>query len=205
MDVSFGGHTCLSSRLAIHTCMTFRILGPMNDETLGGGAVPPETTAGIRLTATAFHEAGHAVMAVSLGRPVQKVSISPAQLHSGGTRLGVCELQKGRTKASKDAVEDEVLILFAGMVAESQFTGSYCQRGASRDLNAIRRLMQARAANERQMLRQERRLLDKTEYLLSDDRHRRAVERIARELVEKTTISGRAVRHLFEQAVQESL
>ncbi|MDA0658689.1 MAG: cell division protein FtsH [Planctomycetota bacterium] len=163
-----------------------------------------QTPAAIRLTATAFHEAGHAVMAVSLGRPVQKVSISPAQLHSGGTRLGVCELQKGRVRASKDAVEDEILILFAGMVAESQFTGSYCHRGAARDLTAIRRLMQARASNERQMMRQERRLLDKTEYLLNDDGYRRAVELIARQLVEKTTMSGRAVRHLFEQSVQES-
>ena len=52
-----------------------------------------------RLT-TAFHEAGHAVMAQIVGRPIEKVSISPAHLQSGGMRLGVCKLQKGQQDAN---------------------------------------------------------------------------------------------------------
>ncbi len=38
--------------------------------------------------ATAYHEAGHAVIALTLGRNVQRVSILPNQL-----RLGQCELK----------------------------------------------------------------------------------------------------------------
>lgn len=152
--------------------------------------------------ATAFHEAGHAVMAYVLSRPVEKVTISPAQLHTGGTRLGACKIQKGRFKASHDALEDEVLILFAGMVAESHFTGLYCTAGAAQDLNAVRRLLATRATSERQLEKLERRLLDKTEHLLADEVHATAVQLIAQQLLLKETISGRAVRHLIEQAKQ---
>lgn len=154
------------------------------------------------ITATAFHEAGHAVIACVLSRPVEKVTISPAQLQTGGTRLGACKIQKGRLKASQDALEDEVLILFAGMVAESHFTGRYCTVGASQDLNAVRRLLATRATSERQLEKLERRLLDKTEHLLADKVHATAVQMIAQQLLLKETISGRAVRHLIEQAKQ---
>lgn len=143
-------------------------------------------------------------MAALLGRPVLKVTIAPGQMPSG-VRLGVCELRKGRSKPSKDWLEDEVLILLAGMVAESQLTGSYCHAGAAQDLSAVRRLLsQARATNQRQLERLEQRLLDKTEHLMGDSVATKAVERIAGELLEKTTISGRAVRHWLEQTEQST-
>lgn len=154
----------------------------------------------MRLTATAYHEAGHAVMAVSLGRLIQKVTIVPGKSQFGESRLGICELRKGRSKASKDEMEDQVLILLAGMVAEAQFTGQYCQQGASGDLIFTRRLLQNRANSERQLERLQRRMLSKTEHLLSDEGHTKAIRLIANELVEKSTISGRSVRHFFQQA-----
>ncbi len=161
---------------------------------------PPAATR--RLTATAYHEAGHAVMALTLGRPIHKVTISPAQLQTGGSRLGACKIDKGRFKGSKDWLEDDVLILFAGMVAESHFTGQYCEQGAAQDLRAAKRLLANRANSERQLERLESRLLDKAEHLLGDRSHARAIELIAQELLQKETISGRSVRHLFQQAVQ---
>ncbi len=45
------------------------------------------------------------------------------------------------------------------------------------------------------MARLERRLIDKTEDLLSDDHNWQTVERVAHELLQHQTISGRAVRH----------
>ncbi|MDA0283744.1 MAG: cell division protein FtsH [Planctomycetota bacterium] len=155
------------------------------------------------LTATAWHEAGHAVMAVSLGRPIEKVTISPAQLQTGGSRLGICKIQKGRSKASNDQLEDEVLILLAGMVAESRFTGRYCTDGASLDLENVERLLSMRATSERHLDRLTKRMLDKTEHLLGDKGHANAVELIANELLRHVTISGRAVRHYFQQAMQQ--
>ncbi len=159
-----------------------------------------ETTPDPRLVATAYHEAGHAVVAVLLGRPVHKVTIAPGKMLAG-VRLGACEIRKGRTKASKDGLEDEVLILLAGMVAQSQLTGDYCRDGAAQDLTAVRRLLgHSRATNERQLERLEQRMIDKCEHLLGDVAASKAVEWIAADLLKNTTISGRAVRHWIEQA-----
>ena len=157
----------------------------------------------VRLTATAYHEAGHAVMALAVGRLVQKVTVVPGKSEFGASRLGVCELQKGRTKASKNEYEDNVLILLAGMVSEARFTGRYCEAGAAQDLRAVERILCDRAGNQKQHDRLHRRLLDKTEHMLSDEAYAEAVQRIALELIEKRTISGRAVRHFFEHALKQ--
>ena len=161
------------------------------------------------LIATAYHEAGHAVMAVSLGRPIEKVTITPSKSQIGamtsGLRLGTCKIQKGRTKPTKDWLEDEAMILYAGMVAESGFTKQYCQFGAAQDLREVRRLLQrTRAKTELQLEKLEQRLLDKTEHILSDETHLAAIEMVAKELLEKKTISGRAVEHFFKMAEQQA-
>jgi len=144
------------------------------------------------------------VMAISLGRPIQKVTIEPKKIQTGGQRLGACQLQKGRSGSAKDWLEDEVLILLAGMVAEARFTGRYCQQGAGEDLRAAGELLSTRADNPRRLEKQQRRMLEKTEHLLDDPTHIRAIELIAEELLIKSTISGRAVRHFFHQAQQQT-
>jgi ATP-dependent Zn protease len=146
--------------------------------------------------AVAFHEAGHAVAALALGRPVQRVSILPNQL-----RLGQCELKKGSSRAAQDALETEVIILLAGMAAEARHTGEYCHGGAATDLRIARRMLANRAGSPRQLERLERRMLDKTEHLLDQRGVWPAAIAIATQLLEHTTISGRAARHLFEEAV----
>ncbi|MDA8743737.1 M50 family metallopeptidase [Rubripirellula amarantea] len=155
-----------------------------------------------KLIATAHHEAGHAVMAISLGRNIHKVTIKPGKSQFGTQHAGLCKLGDGRSKATKNAMEEEVLILLAGMVAESHVTGEYCAQGASEDLRLVQRLLCQRAGSESQHERMFRRLLDKAEHQLADEGHRYAVKLIANELIEKTTISGRAVRHFFQQAVK---
>ncbi len=165
-------------------------------------ATPKDDAAKRELTATAFHEAGHAVMAVLLGRTIQKVTIQPGKMVGGGGRLGLCQMQKGRSKPSKDWLEDDVLILLAGMVAEAHFTGSYCPVGAAEDLRMMRRLIRSRPGSERQLERIQRRFLDKTEHILRDDQTAWAIARVADELIEKTTISGRAVRHFLDLSTQ---
>jgi hypothetical protein len=156
-----------------------------------------------RRTATAYHEAGHAVMALSLGRSIQKVTISPAQMQSGESRLGACEVQKGQGKGSKDWFEENVLILFSGMVAESYYTQRYCVDGAAQDLRIARSMMATRARTEKQLDRLERRLLSKTEYVMGSTQHVHAIKLIAHELLEKQTISGRAARHFLKLAQQQ--
>ncbi|MCR9197966.1 MAG: hypothetical protein NXI04_04950 [Planctomycetaceae bacterium] len=150
--------------------------------------------------ATAYHEAGHAVMALAVGRPVEKVTIIAAALQTGGSRLGACKVQKGRSKASKDGLEDEAMILLAGMVGESHFTRRYSPDGAAQDLRMAQRLLSDRAGSERQLERLLTRVLKKTEHVLAEAAHVDAIASIATELYEKETISGRAVRQLMQEA-----
>lgn len=176
------------------------------DRTTEGSTCEPDESnaSNEKLTATAYHEAGHAVVALSLGRPIKKVTIQAGNSQAGDRMLGSCQIQKGRTKPSKTAFEDEILILFAGMVAESMATGQYCPRGAGLDLRMTRRMLASRGDSERQIEKQQRRLLDKTENLLDQPSHTAAVKSIAEELIRNKTISGRAAKHFFQQAVDQN-
>jgi ATP-dependent Zn protease len=147
--------------------------------------------------AVAYHEAGHAVAALALGRPVQHVSVLPDR-----ENLGLCEFRKGAFRPSEDWLEREILISLAGIAAEARFTGNYAWDGASRDLQFVRRLAVERAG-ERRAERLERRMLSKVEHLLAQEGHWRAVELIAAELLARGAISGRAARHLFDQGCGE--
>jgi ATP-dependent Zn protease len=149
--------------------------------------------------ATAYHESGHAVVALILGRPVQRVSILP-----DSQRLGVCEFGKGVVRPSEDWLEREILISLGGIAAEARFTGNYHWDGAARDQQYVQRLAVQRAG-ERRAGRLQRRLLAKVEHLLADDAHWRAVEIIAAELLRCGEISGRSARHLFERSTKTDL
>jgi ATP-dependent Zn protease len=144
---------------------------------------------------TAYHEAGHAIVALMLGRDVHRVSIIPKQ-----TRLGQCQLKKGGHKASDDWLETEVLILLAGAAAEGRISGQYCWNGASRDLRQAQALIQSRAGSVHQAERLQRRWLDKVEHLLNSQESWLAVEMVAHDLVQRKTISGRSARYHYEQA-----
>jgi ATP-dependent Zn protease len=140
--------------------------------------------------ATAYHEAGHAV----LGRPVHRVSVLPDR-----DGLGLCEFRKGVARPSEDWLEREALIALGGIAAEARHSGTYAWDEADRDLQYVRDLAVMRAG-ERQAERLERRLLAKAEHLLAKNGHWRAVQMIAAELLRRGVISGRAARHLFDQA-----
>jgi hypothetical protein len=167
-------------------------LGNKKEQALASDGSTPDGAVNL---ATAYHEAGHAVIALALGRNVQRVSILPNQL-----RLGQCELKKGRARPAHDPVEVEILILLGGIAAEACCTGKYAWAGSQQDLRAVRAITSQRASGEKQVARLERRLLDKVEHLLADPAVWRATELIATELLRCTTISGRAARHLFDQA-----
>lgn len=149
---------------------------------------------------TAYHEAGHAVMALLHDRPIQRVSILPDQ-----QRLGHCEVRKGVVRPSEDRLEADMLILLAGPVAESVCVGGYNWQGAGMDLQGIRRLALLRGGREVQAEKLARRMLAKAEHLLQQHGHWKAVELIAAELLRTKTISGRAARHLFEAATRSPI
>jgi ATP-dependent Zn protease len=144
---------------------------------------------------TAYHEAGHAVAALALGRPVQRVSIRANEEY-----LGTCHFGKGVFRPSEDWLEREMLIALAGIAAEGRHTGRFDWDAAGRDRAYAYQLAVQRAGNPRQAERLITRMLSKTEYLLGRDGNWRAVEMIAAALMRGEVISGRAARHLFEQS-----
>lgn len=147
--------------------------------------------------ATAYHEAGHAVVALALDRPIHQVSIVPSKQF-----LGICKFQKGVMRSSIDPLEREAMIALAGLAAEARHTGQYDRVGATRDLRLVRELAIQRVG-DRQIERFERRMLGKTENLLADEGCWKAVELIAAELLKTGVISGRAAKHLYEQGCKE--
>lgn len=144
--------------------------------------------------ATAYHEAGHAVLALVLERPVKRVSILPKR-----DFLGICEFGKSVYRPSEDWLEREILIAMGGIAAEAKFTGDYAWDGAAKDQQYVRRLAVQRAGESRAE-KLERRLLAKAEHLLADTASWAAVELIAVELLQHGEISGRTATHLFERA-----
>lgn len=144
---------------------------------------------------TAHHEAGHAIVALAMGREVHRVSIVPAK-----SRLGHCELKKGSARNVKDWLEAEALILLAGVAAEGRLSGQYCWSGASRDLRQVRELTAMRAGSDEQAARLEKRLLDKVENLLDSEEIWEAIQAVAGELLTRQTISGRNARHHYEMS-----
>jgi ATP-dependent Zn protease len=148
---------------------------------------------------TAYHEAGHAVIALVLGRPIHRVTILADK-----DQLGSCAFGKPVFRPSEDWLEREALIALAGLAAEARFSGVYELQGAARDRRYVSTLALQRTGDERKAERLERRLLAKTENLLAQEENWSAVERIAAELLRVGTLSGRAARHLFTEACRQS-
>lgn len=144
--------------------------------------------------ATAFHEAGHAVIAITLGRPVEKVTIERNSM-----RLGQVQMSKRRGQPIKDTLEAQALILLAGVVAEARIVGRYNWPGAQQDMIGVRQLARYRGATDKQVERLQQRWLDKTEHLVDDPDTWLAIERVAEELVAKKLLSGRAVQHIVDR------
>jgi len=143
--------------------------------------------------ATAYHEAGHAVVALILGRPVEEVSVL-----ANRDFLGVCKFGKAGVRPSEDWIEREILIALGGIAAEARHTGNYAWDAAGQDQQYVHDLVVERAGRRRAD-RLQRRLLAKVEHLLAQEPHWQAVVLIAQKLSRRSVVSGRAVRHFFEQ------
>ena len=143
---------------------------------------------------TAFHEAGHAVMAELCGRLLTEVEIVGDREHTGSVQpLAFLP----NPDAEAEDIERHLKIVLAGTVAETIISGRQGWDETSEDLDAAVRLGM--------------RLVDDCEDvlpLLQDigadvkqdlDRHWPAVEMLATELLDRKTLTGSEVRNLLKQ------
>ena len=150
---------------------------------------------------TAFHEAGHAVMAQLCGRQVTEVEIVGDREHTGmvhSLAFPPDPADGAAPEAENDDVERQLKIILAGTVAEAMISGRQGWDETSEDLDAAVRLGM--------------RLVDDCEDvlpLLSDigadverDLRRQwpAVEMLAIELLRRKTLTGSEVRKLLAGA-----
>lgn len=147
---------------------------------------------------TAFHEAGHAVMAQLRGRQVTEVEIVGDREHTGMVHSLAFppDPEDGvPPEAENDDVERQLKVILAGTVAEAMVSGRRVWDETSEDLNVAVRLGM--------------RLVDDCEDVLpllegigADverdlNRHWSAVEMLADELLDRKTLTGSEVRKLL--------
>jgi ATP-dependent Zn protease len=153
------------------------------------------------LRCTAFHEAGHAVVAEVLGRRVKLVQISR---RAGLMRTEVIpkiDLRSPpRNARERRDREREVVIYFAGLVAEEGLTGKRNLYGIGSDFSAIHSLLRVNRSDKDDVIAAGGRLYNRTVSLVF--RNRPSVERVAEALVQHRQLSGRAVRHILRRSRQ---
>ena len=158
------------------------------------GAVP--STAAKRLTA--FHEAGHAVMAQLCGRQVTEVEILGDREHTGMVHSLVFPpdpTDGAAPEAENDDVERQLKIILAGTVAEAMVSGRQGWDETSEDLATAVRLGMRLVDDCEDVLP----LLEDIRVDLDRDlrAHWQAVELLAVELIDRKALTGSEVRKLL--------
>jgi ATP-dependent Zn protease len=101
------------------------------------GAVTPKSIKSFP-RATAFHEAGHAVVAWSLGLPVGGIRVSNDDA-SGGAKIGL---------ADHLSIVEQIAVLFAGHAAERLFKCPAHELAGACDRHKVLKLLRANGISE---------------------------------------------------------
>ena len=169
----------------------------------------------LKLKGTAYHEAGHHVLKWQLGIPLGKVTIKPD--HEKGF-LGVnkshrpafkkeiiekmCEYKK-TTPAQTRRIENQIMVCLAGREAELIFRPRYIgMGGSSQDYEQAHRLLHILVDEiSRQYRVYFKLLLLRTQDTLSATPVWCAVKRLAEELLEKGTLTGKEAREVINESL----
>ena len=141
---------------------------------------------------TAFHEAGHAVMAELCGRLLTEVEIVGDREHAGSVQSRAFNPSP---EAEAEDVERHLKIILAGTVAEAMVSGRQGWDETSEDLDAAVRLGMRLVDDCEDVLP----LLESLGAQVERDLHAhwQAVEMLAAELLDRKTLTGSEVRKLL--------
>jgi ATP-dependent Zn protease len=159
-----------------------------------------------KLRATAYHEAGHAVVSLERGHSVQSATIIPNE--DDGT-LGICQNSRppkwfkpdeGNGFREQRWIEARVIILMAGMVAEREVCGRNNWVGANHDHQHAVDLassMYDGAVLDRFVAF----MLERTRSLIRGPAIWLKIEATAAALIEQRTLSGKRITQTCRDAV----
>ena len=147
---------------------------------------------------TAFHEAGHAVMAQLCGRQVTEVEIVGDREHTGSVQslaFPPDPADGAAPEAETDEVERHLKCILAGIVAERTVSGREGWDETSEDLDGAVRLAMQLVDDCENVLP----LLEAIRIEVERDLHAHwaAVEMLAGELLDRKALTGSEVRRLL--------
>jgi ATP-dependent Zn protease len=154
--------------------------------------------------ATAYHEAGHAVIAIALGLTVKKVSIVKGQDYNGLCRqLGLLGYHLRDRRDAEDTLKKIIISIYAGMPAQRlvdpdppEFHGACDEEDANelclRHANLLRR--GGRAPDEFRRAYLGRRRVEARRLV---KQHRKAIEEFAEVLLQRQELGGEEAEELI--------
>ena len=161
-----------------------------------------------KLESTAYHEAGHAVVAFELEIPVESVTIAPDE-ESVGSMIYQRRLQKlddyGSISARRRAtLEAHVRVLIAGWIAEKRFNPKGFRRsGAQEDQRTLITIVFLLSNSEKEARLYHRLLEVQTVQIVN--RRWFAIKALAAALLKKETLSGEEAGKLIMKAFQDEM
>ena len=152
-----------------------------------------------KLQATAYHEAGHAVVSLELGRGFKSVSIEPDDNSLGRIQNTVLpewfSPDLNLDDRHKKWIEREVLIFLAGIAAEHRFAGQNNWKGSGSDFHSAINL--ASCMFEGSVLEKYVAfMLERTRAMISHPRVWVQIQAVAEALLEHRVLSKKRVREI---------
>ncbi|MCZ6689591.1 MAG: hypothetical protein O7H41_08320 [Planctomycetota bacterium] len=157
---------------------------------------------------TAYHEAGHAVAAVSLCRRLGKVTILPdPELKSEGHcvlgPIGKFNADIEWNRRTELKAERDIILFLAGVTAEKIVTGRYpAKMFESSDLRKVTDLAWRVEGDDEKITAYLRGMQERTKALLQSPRAWAAVKALASALLEDEEIRPRTARGLITRAMK---
>lgn len=153
-------------------------------------------------TLTAYHEAGHAIMASCLGAEVQSVTIEPDH-DDGPQRYGDTRAMWPRGFPPKEQRRREIFVLLAGPVAEMIYRGEPLHPGFvpewADDWRQAWALAEPLYSEPHARLQQLERLTRELYQMLRDDHRWAAIAALADELLAHETLDDEMVAEVVAQ------